>query len=69
MEQKKKQPLTKRVREFAAAFTEWERRFREDPEKFQSDLERLESSVETQGEACAVYFADLLSEAPFKKGN
>ena len=47
---------------FAAAFTEWERRYREEPERFQSEAEKLlKETPKTYGEACAPYFLQILS--------
>lgn len=48
---------------FAAAFTEWERRYREEPEQFMSDFARYtELSPESYGDRCADFFAGLLDE-------
>ena len=52
----------KRNAGFAAAFTEWERRFREEPEKFLADQERIAMSEQDNGEICALYFIQLLEE-------
>ena len=48
--------------EFAAAFTEWERRYREEPERFMSETEKLQGSPETYGDACAPYLLQILAE-------
>jgi hypothetical protein len=49
--------------QLAKAFTEWERRYREDPAGFMSEAEKLlKETPQTYGEACAPYFAKLLSE-------
>lgn len=48
--------------QFAAAFTEWERRYRENPEQFATDSQRLAESPETYGDAAAPYFLEILSE-------
>jgi hypothetical protein len=48
---------------FAAAFTEWERRYREEPERFQSEAEKLlKETPKTYGDACAPYFMTILDE-------
>jgi hypothetical protein len=59
-------PTTKHdamIRAMQIAFTEWDRRYREEPEKFMSEVERLlRGTAETYGEACGIYFANLLDE-------
>jgi hypothetical protein len=51
------------IADFAAAFTEWERRYREEPERFQSEaVKLLRETPETYGQACAPYFAQILAE-------
>ncbi len=45
---------------FAAAFTEWERRFRETPEQFAADWHAL--PAESYGLAAALYFLSLLGQ-------
>jgi hypothetical protein len=48
---------------FEIAFTEWERRYRENPSEFMSDAERLLGQTpQSYGEACAVYFEELLNQ-------
>ena len=48
---------------FAAAFTEWERRYREEPDHFMSEAYKLlRETPKTYGEACAPYFLKILRE-------
>jgi hypothetical protein len=48
---------------FAAAFTEWDRRYREEPERFMSEATHLlKKTPETYGAACAPYFMKILKE-------
>lgn len=48
---------------FAAAFTEWDRRFREEPERFMSEAQSLlRHTPESYGEACSPYFVKILRE-------
>jgi hypothetical protein len=55
-----KRNLTERA--FAAAFTEWERRYREEPAKFASDFERFTASAKTYGDSASAYFISVLDE-------
>lgn len=49
-------------KDFAAAFTEWERRYREEPERFQSEAAKLlMETPETYGTAAAPYFLSILN--------
>lgn len=56
--------MTPEERDYAAAFSEWDRRWREEPGRFQSDSERLLAgqSPDDYGAACAPYFAEILRE-------
>lgn len=54
--------ITTTEAKMAAAFTEWERRYREEPERFQSETERLSQDVQSQGQLCAAYMAQILAE-------
>jgi hypothetical protein len=48
---------------YAAAFTEWDRRYREEPERFTAESVRLlRGTPETYGDAAAPYFAQILDE-------
>lgn len=48
---------------FAAAFTEWDRRYREDPAEFMSAVEHLLGhTAATYGEACSAYFVKVLTD-------
>lgn len=48
---------------FAAAFTEWDRRWREEPERFISEaVHLLKETPETYGAAAAPYFIAILGE-------
>ncbi len=48
---------------FAAAFTEWDRRYRESPEDFMSCAARLvKGTPKTYGDACAPYFIKILED-------
>lgn len=51
------------VKEVAAAFTEWDRRYREDPKGFETDMERLSrgQTVEDYGSEVTPYFIELLN--------
>ena len=45
------------------AFTEWDRRYREEPDRFMSEAEHLlKETPETYGDACAPYFAQIISD-------
>lgn len=47
----------------AAVFEEWARRYRENPTKFMSQVDHLlRGTPKTYGEACAIYFNELLKE-------
>ena len=48
---------------YAAAFTEWERRYRSNPDWFVKEAERSGIAVDDYGGMCAVYFSALLAEA------
>ncbi len=48
---------------FAAAFTEWDRRYRADPEQFMNEAARLlKEDADTYGAAAAPYFVSILAE-------
>jgi len=43
-------------------FAEWDRRYREEPETFMNEVEHLlRETPESYGEACGVYFFELLT--------
>ena len=49
------------LKEAAAAFEEWDRRYRENPREFQTAVEHLLGETpETYGEGCAPYFFELV---------
>ncbi|HUX01401.1 MAG TPA: hypothetical protein VMY35_10530 [Phycisphaerae bacterium] len=51
------------VRDVAAAFEEWDRRYRDEPERFQSEAEHLlRDTPRTYGERVALYFLKVLAE-------
>ena len=55
--------ITCDLKQFAAAFTEWERRYREEPDRFMSEAAKLlKETPETYGDACAPYLAKILKE-------
>lgn len=52
------------VRAFQVAFTEWDRRYRENPDDFWSVVQHLLGNTSASyGEACGIYFAELLDDA------
>lgn len=50
--------------QFAAAFTEWDRRYREDPAGFESDMSRIMrgQDIEEYGQGAAAYFAEIMRD-------
>jgi len=56
-------PLSVTETQFAAAFTEWDRRYREEPDRFVSEAHHLlKDTPETYGAACASYLLFILNE-------
>lgn len=49
-------------KKFAAAFTEWERRYRADPEGYLSEMDKAAQPLTDHGELCAEFFSKLLEE-------
>lgn len=55
--------MSKMSKPFEVAFAEWDRRYREDPASFMSAVEHLLGHTPASyGEACAVYFEQLLND-------
>lgn len=63
METRESVVISASVKQIAATFTEWDRRWRADPRGFQSDCERLLKGLSPSdyGEACLPYFLEILS--------
>lgn len=52
---------------FAAAFTEWDRRYREEPERFLAEsVHLIRGNPKSYGDSCSPYFMSILKEQKAK---